>query len=81
MIITIALPSGMTDPNVNPDTAPTWLDVDGTPYLVASGLLEGDYATSDPITAQPDRLNVVVGMDGLEALSAMGLSPYSPPEE
>jgi len=81
MIITIALPPGMTDPNVNPDTAPTWLDGDGNPYLVASGLLEGDYTTSDPITAQPDRINVVVGMDGLEALSAMGLSPYSPPEE
>jgi hypothetical protein len=80
---TIALPPSMTDPNVNPETAPIWLDADGNEYLVASGQLDEPldedgnpipYVTSDPIEAQPDRLNVVVGMDGLSALAAMGLT-------
>jgi len=81
-ITTIALPPSMDDPNVNPETAPIWVDAEGNEYLVASGMLaepldeEGNpipYVTSDPITAEPDRLNVVVGMDGLDALAAMGL--------
>jgi hypothetical protein len=82
-ITTIALPPSMDHPNVNPETAPIWLDAEGNEYLVASGLLndpldeDGNpipYVTSDSIEAQPDRLNVVVGMDGLEALAAMGLT-------
>jgi hypothetical protein len=74
-ITTLACPPSMSDPNVNPDTAPIWLDADGNEYLVASGQLDGEYETSDPIEAQPYRLNVVVGMDGLSALAAMGLTP------
>jgi hypothetical protein len=70
-ITTIACPSGFTDPNVNPATAPIWTD-GTTDYQVASGLLEG-YTTTEPIQAQADRVNVVVGMDGLDALAAMGL--------
>ena len=69
-ITTIACPPGFTDPNVVED-APIWTD-GTTDYRVASGLLEG-YTTSDPIKAQPDRVNVVVGMSGLNALAAMGL--------
>ena len=72
MITTIALPSGFTDPNVV-DTAPIWTD-GTTDYRVASGVLEGEYTTSDPITAQSDRANVVVGVEGLAALFAMGLT-------
>jgi hypothetical protein len=68
---TIACPPGFTDPNVNPETAPIWTD-GITDYQVASGPMEG-YTTSDPITATPDRVNVVVGMSGLDALAAMGL--------
>lgn len=68
---TIACPPNFTDPNVDPDTAPIWTD-GTTDYKVASGPLDG-YTTSDPIQAQPDRVNVVVGMDGLDALAAMGL--------
>jgi hypothetical protein len=68
---TIACPPGFTDPNVDPATAPIWTD-GTTDYQVASGLLEG-YTTTEPIQAQADRVNVVVGMDGLDALAAMGL--------
>ena len=68
---TIACPPGFTDPNVDPATAPIWTD-GTTDYQVASGPLEG-YTTTEPIQAQADRVNVVVGMDGLDALAAMGL--------
>jgi len=68
---TIACPQGFTDPNVDQATAPIWTD--GTDdYQVASGPMEG-YTTSEPIQAAPDRVNVVVGMSGLDALAAMGL--------
>ena len=70
-VTTIACPPGFTDPNVDPATAPIWTD-GTTDYQVASGPLEG-YTTTDPIPAQADRVNVVVGMDGLDALAAMGL--------
>ena len=79
--VTIACPQGFTDPNVDQETAPIWTD--GTDdYLVASGPMDGytvddevvPYVTSDPIEAQSDRVNVVVGMSGLDALAAMGLT-------
>lgn len=73
--VTIACPAGLTDPNVNAETAPVWVDANGVEYQVASGLLDGDYSTSDPILAQTDRVNAIVGMDGLSALAAMGLTP------
>ena len=69
---TIACPDGFTDPNVDPATAPIWTD-GTTDYQVASGSME-EYVTSDPIQAQVDRVNVIVGMSGLAALSAMGLT-------
>jgi hypothetical protein len=71
--VTIACPPGYTDPNVNAETAPIWLDSNGIEYLIASGPIEG-YATSDPIQATTIRVSVVVGMDGLDALAAMGLT-------
>ena len=81
-IVTIACPPNFTDPNVA-ENAPIWLDANGVEYQVASGLLEGytledegeviPYVTSDPVAAQADRVNIVVGMDGLSALAAMGL--------
>lgn len=71
-VTTIACPPGFTDPNVDLATAPIWTD-GTTDYQVASGPLEG-YTTTDPIQAQPDRVNVVVGMSGLDALAAMGLT-------
>ena len=78
--VTIACPKGFTDPNVYPATAPIWTD-GVNDYLVASGPMDGytvedevvPYVTSDPIQAQAGRVNVVVGMNGLDALSAMGL--------
>ena len=70
--VTIACPEGFIDPNVDPTTSPVWTD-GVNDYQIASGLLEG-YVASDPIQAQPDRVNVVVGMSGLDALAAMGLS-------
>lgn len=71
-IVTIACPPGFTDPNVV-ENAPIWTDANGIEYQVASGLIGNEYITSDPIQAQPDRVNVVVGMNGLDALAAMGL--------
>jgi hypothetical protein len=71
-IVTIACPSKFTDENIA-ENAPIWLDANGFEYKVASGMLEG-YTTSDPIEATSDRMNVVVGMNGLEALATMGLT-------
>ena len=70
--VTLACPAGLTDPNVDPETAPIWTD-GANEYWVASGLLDGDYVTSDPMTASPTRVSVVVGYDGLTALTLMGL--------
>ena len=69
-ITTIACPLGFTDLNII-ENAPIWTD-GTTDYQVASGPLE-DYTTSDPIKAQSDRINIVVGLSGLDALAAMGL--------
>ena len=63
----------------DPQYAPIWTD-GTTDYLVASGLSDEPLETSDPITAQPDRVNIVVGMDGLDALAAMGLVVKDMPE-
>ena len=63
----------------DPQYAPIWTD-GTTDYLVASGLSDEPLETSDPITAQPDRVNLVVGMDGLAALAAMGLTVKDMPE-
>jgi hypothetical protein len=79
--VTIACPLGFTDPSVDPATAPIWTD-GTTDYYVASGPMDGytvddevvPYVTSDPVQAQSDRVNVVVGMNGLDALAAMGLT-------
>jgi hypothetical protein len=70
--VTIACPPGFTDLNVA-DNAPIWIDANGIEYMVASGQLDG-YETSEPVAARADRVNVVVGMDGLDALAAMGLT-------
>ena len=85
MIVTLALPKGFEDPNIDPLTAPVWVDSDGVEYLVASGFLEPkvdedtlevtEYVTSDPVTADPYRVNVVTDVDGLTALGLMGLTP------
>ena len=76
-ITTIACPPGYTDPNIDPATAPIWTD-GTTDYQVVSGLIGDEYVTSDPIQAQIDRVNVVVGMNGLDALAAMGLTGKEP---
>lgn len=82
MTTTIACPPGFTDPSIDPARAPIWTD-GTTDYLVASGPMEGyileaggeliPYETSDPVQATPDRVTVIVGMDGLDALALMGL--------
>lgn len=58
----------------DPQYAPIWTD-GTTDYLVASGLSDEPRETSDPVTARPDRVNLVVGRNGLTALAAMGLTP------
>jgi hypothetical protein len=82
-ITTIACPPTFTNSNVV-ENAPIWLDANGVEYAVASGPLDGytledggeiiPYETSDPVEAQVNRVNVIVGMDGLAALAAMRLT-------
>lgn len=72
--ITIACPAGFTHPNVDTATAPSWLDALGNVYRVTSGVLYGEYVSSDPVPARPNRINVIVGMNGMSALAAMGLT-------
>lgn len=82
-IITIAVVASLNQRGVddqgnptfwcNPQYAPIWTD-GKTDYLVSSGLSGEALETSDPIKVQPNRVNLVVGMDGLTALSEMGLS-------
>lgn len=84
MIVTLALPKGFEDPNIDPMTSPVWVDSDGVEYWVASGFLEPmidedtleviEYVTSDPVAADPYRVNVITEIDGLIALSMMGLT-------
>ena len=81
-IITIAVVASLNEREdgtfwCDPTYAPIWTD-GKTDYLVASGLSDEPLETSDPITAQPDRVNIVAGMDGLEALSQMGLTVKEP---
>lgn len=78
-VTTISCPPGFTDPNVS-EYAPIWVDANGVDYRIASGPMDG-YTTSDPIQAQPDRVNVVVGMAGIAALAAMGLTVKEIPDE
>lgn len=63
----------------DPRYAPIWTD-GKTDYLVSSGLSDEALETSDPIKAQPTRVNIVVGVDGLTALSEMGLFVKPEPE-
>ena len=88
-IVTIACPPNYTDSNVA-DNAPIWLDANGIEYQAVSGLLDGytleedgeviPYETSDPVEAQVDRVNVIVGMNGLAALATMGLTVKPTPD-
>lgn len=71
-IVTIACPPNFTDPNVA-DNAPIWVDANGVKYKVASGPLEG-YTATGPVVAQTNRVNIVIGPDGLTALALMGLT-------
>jgi hypothetical protein len=68
MITTIACPLSLTHPEVNPDTAPIWVDARGEKYRVASGIISAG-SDIDP------RILVQEGMDGLSALAMMGLTP------
>jgi hypothetical protein len=87
---TIACPSGFTDPNVAENapiwldangveyavaSGPLegyTLEEDGDTLKEGAEIIP--YITSDPVEAQVDRVNVVVGMDGLTALATMGLT-------
>ena len=74
-ITTIACPVNMTDPNINPETSPIWIDADNNKYYIASSVLDGEYIQSDPLLATPTAITVAINMNCLEALSAMGLTP------
>lgn len=78
-IVTIAVVASLNEREdgtlwCDPQYAPIWTN--GTDdFLVSSGLSDEPLETSDPIAAQPDRVNIVVGMEGLAALAEMGLTP------
>lgn len=67
MITTIACPPDLTHPEVNPETAPVWVNAGGEEYLVASGLIEAGEDLDPRILVRED-------MDGLTALADMGLT-------
>ena len=73
MIVTIACPVHLSHAEIDPLTAPIWIDAVGNEYRVASGLI--DVAQTDHSVATPDRLTIVVAQDGLTALAQMGLVP------
>lgn len=74
MTTTIACPIAMTHDGVNPDSAPIWADAEGNEYRVASGVIDGCEPTEHTL-ATPDSITIIVGLPGLEALAAMGLTP------
>lgn len=59
---------------VEPTYAPIWIDEQGNEYLVASGIFDKDYLPTEPVEAVPDRVNIVVGIEGLLALKLMKLT-------
>lgn len=71
---TIACPLGLDHPGVDSATAPIWLDAAGNQYQIASGVIP-DAEPTEWTEAAPDRVTVIVGMDGFAALAAMGLHP------
>lgn len=71
--VTIACPLAMDHPEVNKEFAPVWIDSTGNEYFVASGVIEGE-ATEDT-QADPSRITIITGVDGLSALATMGLTP------
>ena len=73
-ITTMACPTTMSDPNIDPADSPVWVDARGNQYYIASGVLDGDYQNTYPVPAQHDRINIVLDMDALDALAAMGLT-------
>ena len=76
-ITTMACPITMTDPNIDPASSPVWVDASGNQYYIASGVLDGDYQNTYPVPAEPDRINIVLDMDALDALAAMELVPQN----
>jgi hypothetical protein len=73
MIVTISCPTTMSHPEINPDTAPVWADIHGMEYYVVSGILS-EYEATEWTEADPAKITVIVGMDGLQALAEMGLT-------
>ncbi len=70
-VVTITCPIGLEHQEVLPD-APIWVDSLGNEYRVASGIIEGIEPTEFTV-ATPDKITVVVGVDGVTALAMMGL--------
>jgi hypothetical protein len=73
MIVTIACPTNMTHPEVNPETAPIWEDIHRMEYHVVSGILP-EYEATEWTEADPAKITIIVGMEGLQALAEMGLT-------
>ena len=71
VIVTIACPPGFKH-DLIVDPCPIWLDARGIEYRIASGAAVGLAATDGPAT--PDRVSIIVGLNGLTALRLMGLT-------
>lgn len=73
MATTIACPINQQHQEINPDTAPIWVDSFGNEYLVASGVIQGE--PTEHTVATPEKITIISNMEGLDALFLMGLSP------
>lgn len=73
MIVTIACPISMTHPEINPESAPIWLDQVGNKYRVTSGIIE-ECGSTEHTLATANKITILTDLPGLEALATMGLS-------
>jgi hypothetical protein len=67
------LTDGTVEYWVDPQYAPIWTD-GTTNYLVSSGNYNELLQSTSPVEAEPNRVNIVVDMDGLSALALMNLT-------
>lgn len=70
--VTIACPTTLEHIHVDSATAPIWVDASGNRYRVASGPLDNIQAT-EHLVAVPDKITIIIGATGLEALAQMQL--------
>jgi hypothetical protein len=74
MITTIACPLTLSHDFVDTQFAPIWEDEMTNKYYVASGVFDQPIEPTEHTQADPEKITIIVGMNGLEALAMMGLT-------